>query len=99
MNARHAYLLAYDICDSGRWRRVHDIAQGHGTRLQYSVFRCELDRMELERLRNRLTEEIHHGEDRVMFFDLGPLDGLESRRTIFLGKPPSATSSSGPAIL
>lgn len=98
MSSRHAYLMAYDIADASRWRKVHDLAQGHGTRLQFSVFRCELDRAELELLRNSLVEEIHHDEDRVVLIDLGPLDGLESKRMIFLGRP-SALPKPGPAIL
>jgi len=98
MSHRHAYLLAYDIAEPARWRKIHELAQGHGARLQYSVFRCELDQTEFQRLRNRIVEEIHHREDRVMLIDLGPLDGQEAKRITCLG---SATlpPPSGPAIL
>ncbi|MEZ6015876.1 MAG: CRISPR-associated endonuclease Cas2 [Planctomycetota bacterium] len=98
MSNRHAYILSYDITDPSRWRKVHRIALGHGDRLQLSVFRCELDAMERERLRLELEEVIVQTEDRVMLIDLGPLDGQEARRTLILGKA-SPTTSSGPTII
>lgn len=69
---RHVYLLMYDIADPKRLRRVYRACMGAGDPLQYSVFRCELSRMERHLLRERLWEIIHHGEDRVMLVDLGP---------------------------
>jgi CRISPR-associated protein Cas2 len=37
---RHRYIVAYDIRDEVRLRRVHDVVRGYGIRLQYSVFLC-----------------------------------------------------------
>lgn len=71
----HAYIITYDICESKRLREVYACMRGWGNHLQYSVFRCELNAADLVRLKGELSEIIHHGEDQVLFFDLGPIDG------------------------
>lgn len=47
---RKWHLVAYDVRDERRLRRVARILSGYGERLQYSVFRCRLNSVELERL-------------------------------------------------
>jgi len=44
------YLIAYDVRDDRRLRKVLKKVEGYGYRLQYSVYRCRLTRRELERL-------------------------------------------------
>jgi CRISPR-associated protein Cas2 len=39
---RYRYLIAYDISDAKRWRKVYKLIQGLGIRLQYSVFVADL---------------------------------------------------------
>lgn len=72
MPRRSRYLLAYDIRDPRRLRRVHEVALAFGDPLQYSVFVCDLSRVQLTRLRSRLLEEMNTREDSVGIFDLGP---------------------------
>ena len=72
---RHAFIVTYDICDPKRLREVFRIMKGGGEHLQLSVFRCELDARELVELQGALAETIHHGEDQVLFVDMGPADG------------------------
>jgi CRISPR-associated protein Cas2 len=48
-------LVAYDIRDPARWRKVYKIVCGAGERVQYSLFRCRLDNRDVERLRWRLA--------------------------------------------
>jgi CRISPR-associated protein Cas2 len=72
---RNSYIVSYDICDPRRLRLVLETVRGYGDHLQYSVFRCELNPTELLKLRAALAEIIHHGEDQVLFVDLGPEDG------------------------
>ncbi|MCA9173788.1 MAG: CRISPR-associated endonuclease Cas2 [Planctomycetales bacterium] len=72
---RSVLLIAYDIACAKRWRKVYELMQGHGDPVQYSVFRCELSKVELQILRERLWPILHLGEDRVMIADLGPVDG------------------------
>ncbi|MCC6646195.1 MAG: CRISPR-associated endonuclease Cas2 [Polyangiaceae bacterium] len=84
---RTAYLVTYDISDPKRLRRVFVILQGAGDHLQLSVFRCELNRRELVELRGKLTDAIHHGEDQVLFADLGPAEGRGAGAIAGLGRP------------
>jgi hypothetical protein len=60
---RKWHVVAYDVCDDRRLRRVAQVLCGYGERLQYSVFRCRLNAVELERLLWEL-ESILAKEDR-----------------------------------
>lgn len=51
MADRTRYLLTYDIRHPRRLRRVHGVAKDYGEPLQYSVFVCDLTRIELIDLR------------------------------------------------
>ena len=68
---RNRYLVAYDIRDPGRLRRVHKTMQSYGWAMQYSVFICDLDFIELTDLRIDLGAIIHHGLDSIAMIDLG----------------------------
>lgn len=69
--ARQRYLVAYDIADPTRLRRVHGTMKAYGWSLQYSVFICDLDFMEKIKLRSDLGSIIHSGQDRVALVHLG----------------------------
>ena len=90
---RQAYVVTYDICHPKRLRKVYKLMCGHGEHLQLSVFRCELTKRELVELRGELARIIHHGEDQVLFVDLGPVQGREERVITALGKPYSSIDS------
>ena len=51
--ARRRFLIAYDISDPKRLRRVCKTMEEYGDRLQYSVFICDLSRAELIHARGR----------------------------------------------
>jgi CRISPR-associated protein Cas2 len=72
---RTSWLVAYDIANPGRLRRVCRLMLGYGDRVQYSVFRCDLGPTERIELEGRLRKLVHHLEDRVLFVDVGPADG------------------------
>lgn len=90
---RSSYLVCYDISDDKRLRRVFKIMRDWGDHLQYSVFECQLTRADLARLRAELSEVIHHGEDQVLFVDLGPAEGRGDRVITALGRPYSSIDS------
>jgi CRISPR-associated protein Cas2 len=50
------YLISYDIRDEKRLRRVAKKLEAYGVRIQYSIFRCRLDRESLEKLRWELSQ-------------------------------------------
>jgi CRISPR-associated protein Cas2 len=71
MSDRHWYLVSYDIRDQKRWRRAYRQFLGRGERIQYSLFRCRLNRTEMEALRWEL-ETLLEEEDDLMFVHLCP---------------------------
>lgn len=87
---RTSYLVCYDISDDKRLRQVHKVMRGFGDHLQYSVFECQLTAMDLARCRGELSDIIHHGQDQVLFVDLGPSEGRGDRVITALGKAYSA---------
>ena len=84
---RQAYVVTYDICNPKRLRKVYKLMCGYGEHLQLSVFRCELTKRELVELRGELARIIHHGEDQVLFVDIGPVDGRAELSITALGLP------------
>ncbi len=85
MSARRRWLVAYDIRDDVRLRRVHDIVRSHGDRLQYSVFLCDLTRIEKLDLMSGLREVLNQHADSVVFIDLGEPDRHGSAAIEFMG--------------
>lgn len=78
---RHLLIVTYDIANPKRLRRVFRTLKGFGDHLQLSVFRCDIDALRRIHLEATLSEIIHHGEDQVIFIDLGPADGRAHRVT------------------
>jgi CRISPR-associated protein Cas2 len=85
MAQRTRYVVAYDIRDPRRLRRVHQVAKDHGYPLQYSVFICDLTPIELLSLKRALTHEAHLSEDSIAILDLGPPQGRAADSIQFLG--------------
>ncbi|MEQ9400872.1 MAG: CRISPR-associated endonuclease Cas2 [Longimicrobiales bacterium] len=69
--SRRRYLVAYDISDDKRRDTVFQEMHGFGDWAQYSVFLCELNDVELVRMRTTLREAIHEDEDQILLVDLG----------------------------
>jgi CRISPR-associated protein Cas2 len=62
-----SYLVAYDICDPKRLRKVAQTCEDFGYRRQYSVFLARLSATDLVRLKSRLYDIINLQEDQVLF--------------------------------
>jgi CRISPR-associated protein Cas2 len=84
---RNIYVIAYDICEAKRLRKVHKTMLGHGDPLQYSVFHCALSELELQKLKATLWPILKLSEDRVMIVHLGPADGRGKDCVEFWGAP------------
>lgn len=98
MSARRRWLVAYDICNDGRLRRVHDIVRSHGQRLQYSVFICDLTGVEKLNLKSALRDAIDHRADSIAFIDLGELGRPGSAKVESMGTLPPMPMN-GPTIV
>lgn len=76
-NAEHAYVVAYDIGDPKRWRRVFKTMKGYGVWLQLSVFHCRLDGGRRSDMAMALEALIDGEADHVVILDLGPAEEVQ----------------------
>lgn len=83
---RLTYIVAYDICDPKRLRRVHRAMRGFGDALQLSVFRCQLSASEKILMTEALTKIIHAREDQILIVNLGPAENRGANSIHTLGR-------------
>ncbi|WP_137123580.1 CRISPR-associated endonuclease Cas2 [Segeticoccus rhizosphaerae] len=93
--ARRRYLIAYDIANPKRLRRVCKVMEAYGDRLQYSVFISDVSPSELIHARAEVEEEMLMTEDSVVIVDLGE---VADARFIFLGRH-RRLPASGPRVI
>jgi CRISPR-associated protein Cas2 len=94
--ARRRYLIAYDIRNPQRLRRVCTIMKDYGVRLQYSVFLCDLSETELIRWRTQIHQTVDLSVDSVIHIDLGRCDAAS--RIVTIGVPRQLPPA-GPIVL
>jgi CRISPR-associated protein Cas2 len=92
------YIVAYDISDQKRWRRIFKLMKGYGEWVQLSVFQCRLSPRQHAELIALLDGVIHHAEDHVILMDLGLADNV-SPRVVSLGKAEFQTLEHEPVIV
>lgn len=90
---RNTYLVCYDIREEKRLRKVFKTMRDYGDHLQYSVFECQFTAVDVAKCRAALGRIIHHGEDQVLFIDLGPVEGRGGRVISSLGVPYTALAA------
>jgi CRISPR-associated protein Cas2 len=78
------YLVAYDIANPKRLRRVAKVCEDFGLRRQFSVFFCRLALIDVVRLKSRLYDVINLDQDQVLFV---PLCGRCASAIEALGRP------------
>lgn len=83
LNDPAPWLLAYDIADPRRLRRVHRYVRGKGVPLQYSVFLLEKTPRQVLHIRDDLADLINPVRDDVRIYRLPLHPGLET-----LGRSP-----------
>jgi CRISPR-associated protein Cas2 len=54
----------------GRLRRVAKLCEGHGQRVQFSVFECTVNEVVMESLRARLRKAMDENEDSLRIYRL-----------------------------
>lgn len=96
---RKVFLICYDVCDAKRLRKVYKTLKGAGDALQYSVFRCELTPEEKQDLLSELWEIINPGQDRLLFANLGPVEGRGFDCLEYWGEPREQPEFTRPIVL
>lgn len=64
------YVIAYDIPDNKRRKKVSDLLEGYGTRVQLSVFECVLTETKYDELCQRLRKRVKLSEDSIRFYPI-----------------------------
>lgn len=80
------FVVAYDIPDDKRRKKVSDLLSGYGRRVQYSVFECLLTSAKYEELCSRLRKVVKLKEDSIRFYPLSR-HTLEQVETWGVGPP------------
>ena len=75
-------LVAYDITNAKRLRKVADVCENFGVRVQYSLFECRLEETEFQDFWRQLLAEIDEGEDRLVAYKI---DSRSARETLTAG--------------
>lgn len=68
--AMFLYLVTYDIPSNKRRKKVSDLLEGYGKRVQYSVFECVLEPHKFAELKQRMKKRVNLDEDSVRFYPL-----------------------------
>ena len=89
---RRRYLVACDIREDRRLRSVANCMEGYGTRIQYSVFICDLSDHEAVLMRGEIETRMKPSEDSVMVVELGRAG--DSSRFLFPGHHEKLPTSS-----
>ena len=73
------YIVAYDIASNKRRKKVSDILEGYGKRVQYSVFEVIVVGSKYNELRRRLRRYFNPDEDSIRFYPISKhtLDQVE----------------------
>lgn len=76
------YVISYDISNDKRRKKVATILEGHGYRVQYSVFECDLNERQVKALLRQLKPFVKSVEmDSVRVYPL-PADVKENVKVL-----------------
>ncbi len=64
------YFICYDVANPKRLCKVAKTLENFGIRIQYSFFECEMEKNQLEELKNSLLEIIDEKEDSLRIYPL-----------------------------
>jgi CRISPR-associated protein Cas2 len=72
--AKQFFVVSYDISNDKRRLKVMKTLQDYGARVQYSVFECRLESIQLDRLKRLLQPLARENADSIRFYYLGADD-------------------------
>ena len=89
-------VIAYDISDPRRLRRVAKVCEAFGARVQLSVFECWLDGDRFDQLVASLREVISPSQDQIVLYTL---DAQAAKRRTSLGARATFTERTGACLV
>lgn len=63
-------VVAYDVTDNKRRRKVVKILEKAGNRINFSVFECMVTDLQFARLQKELLDVIDSKEDRIVYYPI-----------------------------
>ncbi len=84
------YLVAYDIADPKRLRRVAKICEDYGVRVERSVFECDLPNTDMAALWTKIGQTVDLREDCAVCYRIDAADRRHVRRLGNMGETLSA---------
>ncbi len=70
-------VISYDISDNKRRTKIMKTLEGHGYRVQFSIFECDLTAKKLRELKKELRQYVKTQEmDSIRFYPL-PVDAVK----------------------
>jgi CRISPR-associated protein Cas2 len=64
------YVIGYDISDDKRRKKVSDLLEGYGVRVNYSLFEVKITKTNLKKLLLKLLDIVDKKEDSVRFYHI-----------------------------
>jgi len=64
------YVIAYDITDDNRRKKLYDILMSYGAWKEYSVFEIKVDKTTMLELENKIKKLIEENEDKVRVYPM-----------------------------
>jgi len=66
------YLITYDVIDNKNRKKISDLLETYGYRVNYSVFECELNKTKLKKLLNEIESKkfINKKSDSLRFYHI-----------------------------
>ncbi|MEK7281240.1 MAG: CRISPR-associated endonuclease Cas2 [Chloroflexota bacterium] len=83
-------VVCYDIPDDRRRTKIGKILEGYGSRVQWSVFECDLTEKQMQKLKERLAK-VTGKEDTLRYYHL--CAGCVLKVEVVNGPPVTASQS------
>ncbi len=64
------FIITYDVQNDKRRKKISDELEAFGTRVNYSVFECQINKTKLKKLKLKLEEIANKEEDSIRFYHL-----------------------------
>ena len=75
------YIVCYDVSDDKRRRKISELLDGYGDRIQDSVFELPVESSLMDECLDQLTDFVKKSEDNVAIYRL--CSSCDSERTYF----------------